>query len=158
MRSGFEAHREEFLKQWLNIDLLRLCDQKMKEDLFKLITFLSEELSQKEAEGANAESRLENELEEKKLKQLKRDQELIEFEERGGFARILREIFNPTDDSVELDSVFQLKNLVKNYYEKKTKISKELVETLDVLLNQRPTTVSMKKKSFYREEEDDEVK
>lgn len=84
---------------------------------------------------------MDNELEEKKLKQLKRDQELYEFEERGGFARILREIFNPTDESVELDSVFQLKNLVKNYYEKKTKMSKELLETLDVMLNQRPATI-----------------
>ena len=106
IRHGVEVHKEEFLKQWLNLDLLRLCDTKMKEDLYKLITFLSEELSQKETEGANAESRMENEIEEKKLKQLKRDQELIEFEERGGFARILKEIFHPTDESVELDSVF----------------------------------------------------
>lgn len=38
------------------------------------------------------------------------DQELIEFEERGGFARVLRDIFNPTDQSsIELDSVYQLK-------------------------------------------------
>ena len=53
--------------------------------------------------------------------------------------------------------MFQLKNLVKNYYEKKTKMSKELLETLDVMLNQRPATIQMKKRSFNREgEEPDE--
>lgn len=41
---------------------------------------------------------------------VKMDQELIEFEERGGFARVLKDIFNPSDNSsIELDSVFQLK-------------------------------------------------
>jgi hypothetical protein len=45
---------------------------------------------------------------------------LHEFEERGGFARVLRDIFNPTDQSsIELDSVYQLKQLVKAYYIKK---------------------------------------
>jgi len=45
------------------------------------------------------------------------DQELIEFEERGGFAQVLKEIFNPIDQSsMELDSVYQLKQLCKTYY------------------------------------------
>ena len=51
-----------------------------------------------------------DEEEKKKRLQLKLDLELIEFEEMGGFARVLREIFNPTDlNSMELDSVYQLK-------------------------------------------------
>lgn len=35
--------------------------------------------------------------EKKKAHMVKMDQELHEFEERGGFARVLRDIFNPTD-------------------------------------------------------------
>jgi len=39
--------------------------------------------------------------------QLKKDQDLIEFEERGGFTQVLRDIFNPSDTpSMELDSVY----------------------------------------------------
>ena len=38
---------------------------------------------------------------------LKLEQELIEFDERGGFAQVLKDIFNPTDlSSMELDSVY----------------------------------------------------
>ena len=77
------------------------------------------------------------------------DQELIEFEERGGFARVLRDIFNPTDQSsIELDSVFQLKQLCKAYYNKKEYLSKSLVQCLDALANERPWTLKMKKKHF----------
>ncbi len=49
-----------------------------------------------------------DEVEEKKKRlQLKLDQELIEFEDKGGFAQVLKEIFNPQDaNAVELDSVF----------------------------------------------------
>ena len=43
-----------------------------------------------------------------------------EFEDKGGFAAVLREIFNPSDrNALELDSVFQLKTLCKTYYKKK---------------------------------------
>ena len=50
----------------------------------------------------------EEEREEKRKKiQLKRDQELLEFEERGGFIRVLKDIFNPTDKAaMQLDLVF----------------------------------------------------
>lgn len=35
------------------------------------------------------------------------DLELIEFEEMGGFAKVLKDIFNPSDlNSMELDSVY----------------------------------------------------
>ena len=41
---------------------------------------------------------------------LKLEQQLNDFEDRGGFKRVLKDIFNPTDQSsMELDSVYQLK-------------------------------------------------
>ena len=42
----------------------------------------------------------------KKKRQLRLDQELMEFEEKGGLSAVLHEIFNPTDESKELDSVY----------------------------------------------------
>ena len=66
--------------------------------------------------------------EKKKLQQLKLDQELFEFEERGGFVQVLKDIFNPTDQSsMELDSVYQLKQLCKAFYQKKENLSNQLV-------------------------------
>jgi hypothetical protein len=74
---------------------------------------------------------------------------LIEFEERGGFAKVLKDIFNPTDfSSMELDSVFQLKALCKTFYEKKEKLSTNLVQTLDAMSNERPKTLLMKKNNL----------
>lgn len=55
--------------------------------------------------------KIENEDQARRLAQLKREQELAEFKEKGGFGRILNNLFNPTDESIELDSVFQLKQL-----------------------------------------------
>ena len=49
---------------------------------------------------------------------------------------------------MELDSVYQLKQLCKAFYEKKENLSKELVQCLDALANERPWTVKMKKKHF----------
>lgn len=49
---------------------------------------------------------------------------------------------------MELDSVYQLKQLCKAFYEKKETLSKELVQCLDALANERPWTVKMKKKHF----------
>jgi len=88
--------------------------------------------------------------EEKNQRRLVRlDQELIEFEERGGFSQVLKDIFNPSDQSsMELDSVFQLKQLCKAYYQKKDQLSKGLVQCLDALANERPQTIKMKRKHF----------
>jgi hypothetical protein len=81
--------------------------------------------------------------------QIRLDQELFEFEERGGFPQVLKDIFNPTDQSsMELDSVYQLKQLCKAFYEKKDNLSQSLVQSLDALANERPWTVKMKKKHF----------
>jgi hypothetical protein len=75
--------------------------------------------------------------------------ELLEFQERGGFPQVLKDIFNPTDQaSMELDSVYQLKQLCKAFYEKKDNLSQELVQSLDALANERPWTIKMKKKHF----------
>jgi hypothetical protein len=49
---------------------------------------------------------------------------------------------------MELDSVYQLKQLCKAFYEKKQSLSKNLIESLDALANERPWTVRMKKKHF----------
>ena len=70
----------------------------------------------------------------------------MEFEEKGGLCAILKEIFNPSDESMELDSVFQLKQLCHSFYSTKNKISKSLVETLDALQNERPNNLLMKRK------------
>lgn len=87
--------------------------------------------------------------EKKKRQQLRLDQELFEFEERGGFAQVLKDIFNPSDpSSMELDSVFQLKQLVRTYYEKKELLSTQLVQSLDAMANERPWVLRSKKKHF----------
>ena len=68
----------------------------------------------------------------------------------AGFIRLLQEILNPTEkDSLELDSVFQLKALVKSFYEKKDTLSNELVETLYAMMSERPQILETKKKYFF---------
>lgn len=57
-----------------------------------------------------------NELEEleeiKKKEKMKLDQELIEFNRKGGFAKVLHDLFyNPDIGSLEFDSVYKLKQL-----------------------------------------------
>ena len=42
--------------------------------------------------------------------------------------QVLKDIFNPTDQSsMELDSVYQLKQLCKAFYQKKENLSNQLV-------------------------------
>ena len=87
--------------------------------------------------------------EKKKMAMFKMSQEMQEFLDNGGFPKVLNDIFNPTDQaSMELDSVFQLKQLCKAFYEKKHNLSKQLVQCLDALANERPWAVAMKKKHF----------
>ena len=47
-----------------------------------------------------------------------------------------------------LDSVYQLKQLCSKFYEKKLNQSKQLVQCLDALANERPETLKLKKKHF----------
>jgi hypothetical protein len=49
---------------------------------------------------------------------------------------------------MELDSVYQLKQLCKAFYQKKESLSQSLIQCLDALANERPWTVKMKKKHF----------
>lgn len=62
---------------------------------------------------------------------------------------MLKDIFNPSDmAAMELDSVFQLKNICKDFYRKKQLMSTALIQTLDALSNERPTVLQMKRRHF----------
>lgn len=82
-----------------------------------------------DASQTNAQADNEQDKEDKKMRQqIRLEQELFDFEDQGGFPKVLREIFNPTDQSsMELDSVYQLKQLCKAFYEKKENLSNSLV-------------------------------
>ena len=85
----------------------------------------------------------------RKREEFERDQALIEFEEKGGFSQVLKDIFNPSDmAAMELDSVYQLKNICKDFYRKKQLMSSALIQTLDALSNERPTVLQMKRRHF----------
>ena len=46
-------------------------------------------------------------MDRKKREEFERDQALIDFKENGGFAQVLKDIFNPSDmAAMELDSVY----------------------------------------------------
>ena len=49
---------------------------------------------------------------------------------------------------MSLDSVFQLKNLCKDYYYKKKEMRAQLVSQLDVMVKDRPKNIQMKRKFF----------
>jgi len=96
-----------------------------------------------------------SEMDEEKIKKIEeaKKQEVLEFKRRGGFARVLHDLFyNPDIGSLEFDSVYKLKQLCVQYYEKKWKLAKELVETLDTLLSDRPFTLKAKRKNFVIED------
>lgn len=62
---------------------------------------------------------------------------------------MLKNIFNPTDaKSLELDSVFQIKKFVREFYTRKSKMSNDLLQTLDALQNERPGIIKSKRKHF----------
>jgi RNAse (barnase) inhibitor barstar len=72
-----------------------------------------------------------------------------EFQDQGGFTRVLNDIFNPTTlKGMELDSVYQLKLYTKKFYQQKFKMSEELLETLDAINNVRPEVIKLKRKYF----------
>jgi len=49
---------------------------------------------------------------------------------------------------MELDSEFQLKKLCKELYTRKSRISDDLIQTLDALNNERPAVMQTKKRYF----------
>lgn len=77
------------------------------------------------------------------------EQELIDFKNRGGFTKVLNDLFNNPDiGSLEFDSVYKLKQLCMQFYDKKGRLGKELVESLDALLSDRPFSLASKRKNF----------
>ncbi len=84
-----------------------------------------------------------------RLQKLIEQQEMKSLEKGGYYAGILREIFNPTEKThMSLDSVFQLKNLCKDFYFKKKEMRAQLVSQLDVMAKDRPKNIQMKRKFF----------
>lgn len=74
-------------------------------------TLKSEKHSQNHIEELTTRE-LEELEESKKKEKMRLDQELIEFNRRGGFARVLHDLFyNPDPNSLEFDSVYKLKQL-----------------------------------------------
>ena len=109
-------------------------DRDMKDKLYQLFFKWRQEsedmqdINRDDSKLMTEEDKLEKDkvdlAEEKKLEKLAKEQALIEFKERGGFSQVLKDIFNPADmAAMELDSVFQLKSLCKNFYRKKQLMS-----------------------------------
>lgn len=101
----------EKIKAFINPDFVKMLDDNLKRDIVNLLYNKQENEAKDPENSTDNKPGVENEEQARRLQQLKREQELAEFEEKGGFARILRNFFNPTDESVELDSVYQLKQL-----------------------------------------------
>jgi len=60
----------------------------------------------------------------------------MDFEEQGGFKKVIEDLFNPSSKSgLHLDSVFQLKAMIKAFYQRKQQRQTTLVHTLDALNN-----------------------
>lgn len=57
----------------------------------------------------------------------------MDFEDYGGVQAVLNDLFMPTEDNFEEDSVYKLKNNCKDFYTRKDKMGKKLVQTLDSL-------------------------
>ena len=52
-------------------------------------------------------------------------QELLD---RGGFRRVLDDIFNPNElKALELDSVYQIQRFTKEFYDRKNRMSQDLI-------------------------------
>lgn len=84
---------------------------------------------------------------------MRQEQELIDFKNRGGFTKVLHDLFyNPDIGTLEFDSVYKLKQLCMQFYDKKGRLGKELVESLDALLTDRPFCLAAKRKNFVIED------
>ena len=103
MFDSLDMENSEVLQKKL-YEFFFIGPQDMKKNYSKEKTSKDADSEMKTARGMTLSEDLE---EKKKRMQLKMDLELIEFEERGGFAKVLRDIFNPNDvNSMELDSVY----------------------------------------------------
>lgn len=106
-----EISINEKIKTLINPDFAKMIDDDIKMQIIELDQFDKRQKREHREQDISSDNKIENEEQAKRLQQLKREQELAEFEEKGGFGRILRNFFNPNDESIELDSVYQLKQL-----------------------------------------------
>jgi len=64
----------------------------------------------------------------------------------------MKQMMNPNSkdkpELVEYDSVYQLKNLVKQYYIRKGQITEGLLKKLDAIVVERPNCLQKKKQYF----------
>lgn len=91
---------DEELRQIFSEEFVRDNDEDIKKAIWKL--FLEEKVEERDVDDDGSI----DDTEEKKRRQFRRDQELAEFEEKGGIGAVLKEILNPSDASMELDSVY----------------------------------------------------
>mmetsp|Transcript_43027 Transcript_43027/g.31417 ORF Transcript_43027/g.31417 Transcript_43027/m.31417 type:complete len:128 (+) Transcript_43027:526-909(+) len=69
------------------------------------------------------------------------------------FIFLLQEILNPVnEEGMQLDSVQQLKRLVKGYYLKKDELLSSCRDKLAMMIIERPNLLELKKKHFLRQE------
>jgi hypothetical protein len=112
--------QEALIRRMMAIDAIELSfgqeqAEEIKEQLYNLFfkwQFSKQDLeqhAQNDSEEERDKVRKEEEAkdERKKKAQLKHEQDLLDFEARGGFVRVLKDIFNPVDkDAMQLDPVF----------------------------------------------------
>ena len=111
-----KSKEEILLKKLIDFSSLEMYDsEEIRSGLYKLFFEWSKDLGLKKQEKTAGSMKVEDEdkddagsntddnedkmdkEEKKKRKQLRLDQELFEFEERGGFVQVLKDIFNPSD-------------------------------------------------------------
>eukprot|EP00347_Sterkiella_histriomuscorum_P005249 403357318 len=75
----------------------------------------------------------------------------IQVKQLAFLVDLLEEMLNPSQkDLVELDSVYQLKNLVKKFYTKKNELCDRLIKKLDSIMTARPELMNYKKTHFFK--------
>lgn len=104
-----EDDRDKFLADFIGSSQYKELDNEQKNKLYVYVAYFLYHKKRMAEWHLGPKKVEENEKEQQKLKKLKRDQDILEFEKKGGFSNILREIFNPQDEGMELDSVFQIK-------------------------------------------------
>ena len=106
-----ENNLNEKLKNIINPDLLKSLEDNFKQMILDLYNFHHRQEEEQRENDHQSENKIESEEQAKRIAQLKRDQQLADFEEKGGLTRILTNLFSSKDESIELDSVYQLKQL-----------------------------------------------
>ena len=101
------------MKKLINFSSIETYDSELLQNLLYCLFFdwdkdlkkgergkkIFKDLKKDDPESAGNKGKVDEDDEEdkKKRRQVRLDQELLEFEERGGFTKVLRDIFNPTD-------------------------------------------------------------